>query len=250
MTVRRDRPAEPPWYELSGDQRALLAPLREFLRAEVAPGAAARDRDGGFPHELVGQLGALGVMGMQVPERYGRSGLDTATVALILEEIAAVDGSLCLTVASHNSLCIGHLLVAGDERQHAAWLPRLASGESLGAWCLTESGSGSDAAGLETRAIEVGDHFEVTGSKAFITQGSVGSTYVVMARTDPVRPDHPKADGISAFAFDGDTPGLLRGKPESKLGLNSSDTSALTFERLRVPADQLLGGSVVRPFEM
>lgn len=138
MTVRRDRPAEPPWYELSGDQRALLAPLREFLRAEVAPGAAARDRDGGFPHELVGQLGALGVMGMQVPERYGGSGLDTATVALILEEIAAVDGSLCLTVASHNSLCIGHLLKAGDERQHAAWLPRLASGESLGAWCLTE----------------------------------------------------------------------------------------------------------------
>jgi len=232
---------ETPWFDLSADQRAILGPLREFLRAEVAPGALERDRSGVFPLEIVKQLAAMGLLGMQVPEDCGGVGLDSTTTALILEEIAAVDGSLCLTVASHNSLCIGHILQAGNTEQQRALLPALARGEKLGAWCLTEPGSGSDAAALRTRAEDLGDHFLLNGSKAFITQGSVAGTYVVLARTDPPRAGRSQADGISAFAIAGGTPGLIPGKPEEKLGLRSSDTTPLTLENLRAAAGQLLG---------
>lgn len=234
-------PAEPVWFDLTADQRALLGPLREFLRAEVAPGATERDASGAFPHGLVAQLGEMGVLGIQVPERFGGAGLDTATMALIIEEIAAVDGSLCLTVASHNSLCTGHIQIAGSESQKEAWLPDLAAGRSLGAWGLTEPGSGSDAASLATRAEARGDGFVLNGGKSFITQGTVGGTYVVLARTDEPRQGRSAADGISAFVFDGDVPGLVRGQPEKKLGLNSSDTTPLSFEDLAVPAEALLG---------
>ena len=233
--------AEPAWFDLTADQRAILGPLREFLRAEVAPGATERDQTGAFPHELVARLGEMGVLGMQVPERFGGAGLDTTTMALVIEEIAAVDGSLCLTVASHNSLCTGHILHAGDDRQKERWLPDLATGRSLGAWGLTEPGSGSDAAGLSTRAATQGDGFVLNGSKSFITQGTVGGTYVVVARTDEPQAGRSTADGISAFVFAGDADGLIRGQPEKKLGLNSSDTTPLTFEDLHVPADALLG---------
>lgn len=228
------------WFELDPDQKAIIGPLREFLRAEVAPGALERDESGTFPFDLVKRLGDMGLMGMQVPEDYGGAGLDSATAARIIEEIAAVDGSLCLTVASHNSLCTGHILLAGSKAQHAAFLPDLASARKLGAWGLTEPGSGSDAAALKTRAEDRGDHFVLNGSKVFITQGTVGSTYVVVARTDPSA-EGRTASGISAFVVDGQTPGLLRGKPEAKLGLKSSDTTPLTFENMAVPAENLLG---------
>ncbi|MEJ2356964.1 MAG: acyl-CoA dehydrogenase family protein [Deinococcales bacterium] len=235
------RPGEPLWFDLTTDQRALLGPLREFLRSEVAPGAVERDRSGSFPHAIVRQLGAMGVFGLQVPERYGGAALDTVTAARIIEEIAVVDGSLCLTVASHNSLCTGHLLQAADEQQRERYLPALASAEKLGAWCLTEPGSGSDAAALRTRAEERGDGFVIEGSKVFITQGTVAGTYVVIARTDPAPEGRSKAHGISAFVVDGDTPGRVRGTPEEKLGLHSSDTTPLTFEGMHVPAENLLG---------
>ena len=235
------QPAEPLWFELTADQRALLGPLRDYLRTDVAPGAIERDRSGAFPHDIVRTLGDMGVFGLQVPERYGGAALDTATAALIIEEIGAVDGSLCLTVASHNSLCTGHLLQAADETQKARYLPALARAESLGAWCLTEPSSGSDAAALRTRAVQDGDAFVIDGSKVFITQGTVAGTYVVIARTDPPGEDRSKADGISAFVVDGDAPGLIRGTPEEKLGLHSSDTTPLTFDGLRVPAENLLG---------
>ncbi len=233
--------AEPLWFELTSDQRALLGPLRDYLRSEVAPGAIERDRSGAFPHDIVRTLGGMGVFGLQVPERYGGAALDTATAALIIEEIGAVDGSLCLTVASHNSLCTGHLLQAADDAQKERHLPALARAERLGAWCLTEPASGSDAAALRTRAVQDADSYLIDGSKVFITQGTVAGTYVVIARTDPPRDGHSKADGISAFVVDGDTPGLIRGVPEEKLGLHSSDTTPLTFEGMRVPAENLLG---------
>lgn len=229
------------WFELSEDQKALIGPLREFLRAEVAPGAIARDESGAFPHEVVKQLGEMGVLGMQVPEAYGGAALDTPTMARIIEEIAAVDGSLCLTVASHNSLCTGHIQIAGSDAQHARWLPDLASGRVLGAWGLTEPTSGSDAAALKTTAEDKGDHFVLNGSKVFITQGTVAGTYVIIARTDPAPDARSQAQGISAFVVDGASEGLIRGKPEKKLGLHSSDTTPLTFENLRVPAENLLG---------
>ncbi len=233
--------AAPAWFDLTDDQRALLGPLRDFLAGEVAPGAVERDESGDFPHQIVRELGAMGVFGLQVPERYGGAGLDTATAALMIEEIAAVDGSLALTVASHNSLCVGHLLTAANDAQKAEWLPPLAAAERLGAWALTEPGAGSDAAALSTRAERVTGGFELTGSKQFITQGTVAGTYVVMARTSAPPPGGSRSEGISAFVLDGATPGLVRGRPERKLGLHSSDTTPLTFEGARVPGGALLG---------
>lgn len=231
----------PAWFDLTADQRALLGSLSDYLKSEVAPGAVRRDETGAFPHEIVKELGAMGIFGLQVPERYGGVGLDSVTSALIIEEIAAVDGSLCLTVASHNSLCTGHLLTAANEEQKEEWLPRLASGETLGAWALTEPGAGSDAASLTTRAAEVPGGFEITGNKQFITQGTVGGTYVVVARTDEAPAGGRPAQGISAFVLPGTTPGLVRGVPEKKLGLHSSDTTPLTFDAVRVGARQLVG---------
>ena len=229
------------WFDLSDDQKAILGPLREFVRSEVAPGATERDKTGKFPRELVQQLGQMGLLGMQVAERYGGAELNTSTVALVIEELASADGSLCLTVASHNSLCTGHIQIGGTEAQHAQWLPALASGEKLGAWGLTEPASGSDAAGLKTKAEDKGDHFVINGSKSFITQGTVGGTYVIVARTDEPREGKHYSDGVSAFVVDGDSEGLIRGKPEEKLGLHSSDTTPLMFENLQVPAENLLG---------
>lgn len=241
MSSTLDSLTEGLWFEPGPDQKAILGPLRDFLKAEVAPGATERDASGEFPRDIVKQLGELGVMGMQVPEQYGGSALDTTTAARIIEEIAAVDGSLCLTVASHNSLCTGHILLAGNDAQQAEFLPDLATGNKLGAWGLTEPGSGSDAAALKTKAEDRGDHFVINGSKMFITQGTVGGTYVLVTRSDEPRKGRSAADGISIFVVDGAAKGLIRGKPEKKLGLNSSDTTPISFENLAVPTANLLG---------
>ncbi|MGI8748918.1 MAG: acyl-CoA dehydrogenase family protein, partial [Deinococcus sp.] len=230
-------------HDLSAEQRAILSSVQSFLRQRVAPGAAERDQSGEFPAGPVRELGELGIMGAQTPPEYGGSGLDTVTFALIIEEIAAVDGSLCLTVASHNSLCQGHLLAAGSEEQKQKFLPDLAAGRVLGAWGLTEPGSGSDSGGLRTRAEEEpGGDWVLNGSKVFITQGSVGGTYVVLARTDPPRPGRSKTDGISAFVFNrSEVRGFSVGRREDKLGLRSSDTAELIFQDLRLPPEALLG---------
>ena len=175
-------------YDLTADQRAILGSLQAFLKNRVAPGAAERDQTGEFPMQLARELGDMGIMGAQTPEEYGGSALDTATFALIIEEIAAVDGSLCLTVASHNSLCQGHILIGGTEAQKRKFLPDLAAARVLGAWGLTEPESGSDSGGLKTKAVQNDDgSWTLSGSKNFITQGSVGGTYVVLARTDADR---------------------------------------------------------------
>lgn len=232
---------EPAWFDLTTDQRALLSPLRDFLASEVAPGAIERDVSGEFPFAIVEQLGAMGIFGLQVPEEYGGAALDTVTSALIIEEIGAVDGSLCLTVASHNSLCVGHILRAGSEAQKREWLPELAGAQRLGAWALTEPAAGSDAASLTTRATADSDEFVIDGNKQFITQGTVAGTYVIVAREGAVPEDGRHSDNISAFVVDGASEGLERGLPEHKLGLHSSDTTPLTFEQLRVPAANLLG---------
>ncbi len=228
------------WFELNPEERQIVGAVREYLKDRVEPGAAERDRTGAFPHEIVRELGQLGVMGAQVPEQYGGAGLSTRVFARIVEEIGAVDGSLGLTVASHNSLCIGHLLLAANEQQKQAYLPKLASGEALGAWGLTEPGSGSDAAGMRTRAEETADGWVLNGTKQFITQGSVAGVYVINARTDPA-PEGKKHLGISAFVFPAGTPGLKIGRKEEKLGLTSSDTAQLIFEDLKLPKDALVG---------
>ncbi|ULH15399.1 acyl-CoA dehydrogenase family protein [Deinococcus sp. KNUC1210] len=230
-------------YDLTADQRTILGALQSFLKNRVAPGAAERDQSGEFPADLVRELGEMGVMGAQTPEEYGGSGLDTATFALIVEEIAAYDGSLCLTVASHNSLCQGHILIAGTEEQKRKFLPALASAQVLGAWGLTEPASGSDSGGLMTRAAQQPDgSWVLNGSKNFITQGSVAGTYVILARTDAPRPGKGKNDGISAFVFNrAEVQGFSVGRKEDKLGLRSSDTAQLIFEEMHLPSGALLG---------
>jgi alkylation response protein AidB-like acyl-CoA dehydrogenase len=238
MSTARDATA-PVWGDLTEEARAVVGPLREFLDTEVRPGASERDAAGTFPHALVARLAHLGLFGLQVPERYGGAALDTVTTVRVIEELAAADGSLCLTVASHNSLCVGHLLLAGNDAQHGRYLPPLASGERLGAWALTESGAGSDAAALRTRAVASDDGFVLSGEKSFITQGSVGGTIVVIARSDP--PDGTGPDGVSAFVLDAPTPGLSHGRPERKLGLRSCDTVSLSLDGAQAARDRLLG---------
>jgi alkylation response protein AidB-like acyl-CoA dehydrogenase len=240
--VRRVRlPTVTLFFEETAEQRELLGVLREYLQAKVAPSAASRDHSGEFPHAEVRALGEMGVMGAQTPEQYGGAALDTATFARIIEEVAAVDGSLALTVASHNSLAQGHLLVGGNPAQHAAYLPELASGQVLGAWGLTEPASGSDSGAMATTASEVPDGFVLNGSKIFITQGSVAGIYVINARTDPPRPNKSKTDGLSTFVFRHNAPGFSVGRKEDKLGLRSSDTAMIHFSDLFVPHDALVG---------
>ena len=235
-----DRPRDL-WFELDSEERQIIGALRDFLQAEVAPAAAERDETGAFPFEIVKKLGQMGVMGAQVPEQYGGAGLSTRIFARIVEEIAAVDGSLALTVASHNSLCTGHILIAGNEQQKRHFLPRLASAEALGAWGLTEPGSGSDAAALRTKAEETGSGWVLNGSKQFITQGSVAGIYVVNARTDAAPNEEKKHLGLSALVFEAPIQGLRIGRKEKKLGLSASDTAQLIFEDVHLPKEALLG---------
>ncbi len=241
MTLAIEKNTAPLFFEANQEQQDMLEALHDYLKKEVAPSAATRDRTHEFPHEIVKQLGTLGIMGAQTPELYGGSALPSSTFAMLLEEIAAVDGSLALTVASHNSLCTGHILVAGNEHQKAKYLPELATATKLGAWGLTEPSSGSDSGGMQTHAKEVEGGFVINGSKIFITQGSVGGTYVINARTDQPRVDKSKTDGISAFVLPRETKGLSIGRKEEKLGLNASDTAMLIFEDMFVPHEALLG---------
>jgi alkylation response protein AidB-like acyl-CoA dehydrogenase len=218
-------------FELDEQHRLLRQSVREFARAEIAPGAQRWDREERFPTELVPKLARMGLLGIRIPEEYGGSGMGTLAYALAIEEIARVDGSTALTVASHNGLGTGHLLSFGTEEQKRKYLPEAASGRWLAAWALTEPGSGSDAAALRTTARRDGDDWVIDGTKAFITQGSVGGFCVVLARTNP---NVPKQQGITAFVVEHGTPGFTASKHLLKLGCRSSDTAELAFENVRV----------------
>jgi len=224
-------------FELTDDQRRIRDAAREFADAELGERIAPYDARHEFPHEIVAKLGPLGFMGVLVPEEYGGSGLDYVSYALIVEELNRGDASVGITMWGHNSLCTNHIALFGSTAQKRRWLPRLAGGEVLGAWGLTEAGSGSDAAALRTRAEPRDGDWVLNGSKAFITNASVGGVAVVMARTDPAK----KARGISAFIVDKATSGFSAGRPYRKLGLHASDTAELIFEECRLPADCLLG---------
>jgi len=188
--------------------------------------------------EIVPKLAAMGLLGIRIPEEYGGSGMDTTSYAICVEEIARVDGSLALTVASHNGLGTGHVLSFGNEDQKRRYLPKAAKGEWLAAWALTEPGSGSDSAALATTARRDGDSWVLNGTKMFITQGSVGGFCVVLARTNP---NVPKQRGITAFIVEHGTKGFTASKHLEKLGCRSSDTVELTFEDVRVSDAQRLG---------
>jgi len=219
------------------EQRLIHQTVREFARDEVRPYAPAWDREGRFPMELVPRLAALGLLGMTIPVEYGGSGLEMKAIAVAIEALAWGDGGLALAVASHNSLCSGHIAAFASGAQRRRFLPRLASGEALGAWCLTEPGAGSDAAAIQTRAERRGDHWVLNGTKVFVTQGSVGGTYVVMAVTDPAA----GRAGITVFVVERGTPGLEIGRKEDKLGVRSSDTAEVRFVDCAVPDAHRLG---------
>jgi alkylation response protein AidB-like acyl-CoA dehydrogenase len=224
-------------FDLSEDQELLRRTIREFAEGEIAPGAAERDELARFPAELIPKLAEHGLLGILVPEKYGGSGYDSLSAALILEEVARVDAAVALLIGSHNSLCSGHILAVGTEDQKNRYIRSLASGEKLGAWALTEPGSGSDAGSMRTRAVPDGEAWIIRGDKQFITQGSTAGIYVIMASTDPAQ----GTKGISAFIVERETPGLVVGKLEKKLGVRASDTAALHFDDMRVPHKNLLG---------
>jgi alkylation response protein AidB-like acyl-CoA dehydrogenase len=226
-----------PRFELTASQEAVRAMVREFAEHEMRPVVMKYDESQEFPVEIVRKLASLGFMGMSWPEDLGGAALDEISAAIIVEELARVDPSVALTVASHNSLCTGHIMLFGNEEQKRRYVPDLASGRSLGAWGLTEPGSGSDSGGLKTLADRDGDEWVINGSKSFITQGSVGSTYVIMALTDRTR----GKGGISAFILEKGMKGFSVGKKENKLGMRSSDTATLLFDNVRVPHKNLIG---------
>ncbi len=225
-------------FELPEQHRILRATLREFCEREVRPHARAWDAEERFPHEIVPKLAELGLLGIRIPEEYGGAEMDTLAYAICVEECARVDGSLALTVASHNGLGTGHILAFGNDEQKQKYLPKAASGEWLAAWALTEPGSGSDSAAMKTSATREGDEWVLNGTKMFITQGSVGGFCVVLARTNK---DVPASRGITAFIVDRDTPGFSASKKLEKYGCRSSDTVELSLENCRVHDRQRLG---------
>jgi alkylation response protein AidB-like acyl-CoA dehydrogenase len=225
-------------FDLTDEQLVLQKSVRELCERLIIPNARRWDKDEHFPHEIIPSMGEMGLLGMQIPEEYGGAGMKFHDYVIALEEVARADASVGLTMASHNSLCTGHIYLAGSEAQRKKYLPRLASGHALGGWGLTEPGSGSDAGAARTRAVPKGsDRWVINGTKTFITQGSVGSIYVVLASTSPEK----KAKGLTAFIVERGTPGFRTGKRIEKMGLHASDTTELVFEDVEVPDEQRLG---------
>jgi alkylation response protein AidB-like acyl-CoA dehydrogenase len=224
-------------FTLTEDQEALRREIRDFAAREIAPNVSRWDEASEFPADVVKQLGQMGLLGVIFPTELGGAGLGYVDYMLAIEELSAVDGSIGIIVAAHNSLCTNHLFLAGNDAQRRKYIPRLASGEWLGAWGLTEPGSGSDAAGARTTAVRKGDQWILNGNKTFITNGHYADVSVVIAVTDKSQGTH----GLSAFIVEKGTPGFRPGKKENKLGLRASDTSELIFEDCAIPAENLLG---------
>ena len=224
-------------FEFSEDQRILLETVRDFCQKEIAPHSRRWDEEERFPEEIVPKLADLSLLGMLAEEEYGGAGVGLTEFASVLEEVARWDGSICLTLASHNSLATGHIRIAGTPEQKLRWVPPLATGKVLGAWGLTEPGSGSDAAALRTTAVRKGDRWVISGTKTFITQGSVAGTYVILASTSPGQ----KQKGLTAFVVERGTPGLRAGRKLEKLGLRASDTTEVILEDCEVPDENRLG---------
>ena len=224
-------------FLLTEEQEQLRREVRDFSTREIAPHAAAWDEAGEFPLATVKKLGQLGLLGVIFPPEYGGAGMGYVDYVLALEELSAVDGSIGLTVASHNSLGANHIFLVGNEVQRKRYVPRLASGEWLAAWALTEPGSGSDAGSARTTAVRKGSSYVLNGNKTFITNGHYADIVVVIAVTDKDKGTH----GLSAFIVEKGTPGFRAGKKENKLGLRASDTAELIFDNCEIPAENLLG---------
>ena len=223
--------------ELSENQIIIRDTIKQFAEEKIRPHIMEIDESQRFPIEILKELGELGFMGIIFPEEYGGAGLGYVDFVLIIEELAKVDPSIGLSVAAHNGLCTNHIFRFGNDSQRKKYITDLVSGKKIGAWGLTEPGSGSDAAGLKTVATKKGNKFILNGSKAFTTHGASAETLVVMAITDKGK----KSKGISAFILEKGMFGLIVGKKENKLGMRASETVQLTFENCEVPEENLLG---------
>ena len=219
------------------EQKLLRRTVRAFAETEIRPHVREWDDQQHFPSELVPRLADLGLLGIQIPEEYGGAGMSAVDYCIAIEELARVDPGVALSVAAHNGLCSAHIFMFGTEPQKQKFLAPLARGEKIGAWGLTESTSGSDAAGMRTTAVRAGACWILNGSKTFTTHGRVGDTLVIMAVTDRAA----GRKGVSAFIVERGTNGLSAGKKEDKLGMRASDTSEVLFDQCTVPADHLLG---------
>jgi alkylation response protein AidB-like acyl-CoA dehydrogenase len=224
-------------FEYTPEQIQLRREVREFATAEIAPHVMEWDEAQTFPLEVIRKLGRLGYMGSIFPEEYGGAGLGYVEYAIIIEELSRVDGSVGIIVAAHTSLCSNHIAKAGNEEQKQKYLPKLASGEWIGCWSLTEAEAGSDAAGTRTTAVRDGDQWVINGTKSFTTNAHYADVCVGMAVTNRAAAQH----GISAFILEKGTPGFLPGKKENKLGLRASATGDVIFTDCRVAQSQLVG---------
>lgn len=224
-------------FSLTENQRMIQDMIRKFAEEHIRPRMMEWDETQEFPIEVFKKLGSLGLMGVLVPESYGGSGFGYTEYFTVISEVAKVCGSIGLSLAAHNSLCTGHILQFGNEEQKQKYLPRLATAEWIGAWGLTETGTGSDAGGMMTVAKKEGDHYLINGSKNFITHGKTGQVAVVIARTGEKGDSH----GMTSFIIEKGTPGFSAGRKENKLGMRASETTELIFENCRVHKSQIMG---------
>ena len=224
-------------FGLNEEQKMFRDMVRDFAKNEVEPGASERDKKAEFPHDLIKEMGELGLMGVFIPEEYGGSGADVISYLLAVEELAKVDPGVAVSMSVNNSVCCFPILKFGTEEQKKRFLPQLASGEVIGGFCLTEPNAGSDAGSLKTKAVKKGDKYIINGSKAWITNAGVGRYFVLLASTNP----EAGHKGISAFIVDAEHPGFIVDKPEDKMGMRSSKTCMVSLEDLEVPEENLLG---------
>ncbi len=224
-------------FRLTSEQTQIATMVREFAESEIKPHLMEWDEAQHFPVERFRKAGELGMLGVTIPEEYGGAGLSYVDYVNVIEELGVVDSGFALSVAAHNSLCTGHIYLGGNEEQKKNWLPKLTSGEWIGAWGLTEPGSGSDASGMRTTAVKDGNEWVLNGTKNFITNATYANISVVLAVTDRSDQKH----GITAFAIEMDRQGIRPGKKENKLGMRVSDTAELVLEDCRVPAGSVLG---------
>jgi len=224
-------------FELDEEHRQIRATVANFAEREIKPHSARWDKTEHFPRDVIEKIGDLGFLGVSFPERFGGGGADTLAQALVVEGLSRFDASVGLTCAAHMSLSCGHIANFASEAHRERYLREMIAGKKLGAWCLTEPNSGSDAAAMRTRAVREGDRYTLSGSKMFITNGSVADVYVVTAVTD----GNVRRGGISAFIVERGTPGLSNGKKIEKLGLRASDTAEVILDNVAVPAGNLIG---------
>ena len=224
-------------FSYNETQKMIAQSIRDFTEQHIRPNIMESDESQIFPVELFHKLGEMGFMGVLVPEELGGSGLGYHEYITVVEEISKVDSSIGLSVAAHNSLCTNHILTFGNDEQKKRWIPKLATGEWIGAWGLTEHNTGSDAGGMATTAVKDGNEWVLNGAKNFITHAISGQVAVVIVRTGEKGDSH----GMTAFVVEKGTPGFSSGKKENKLGMRASETAELIFDNCRVPDANRLG---------